>query len=92
MEYVSLCMRIVKPTLVEVAVRFVGSDLAETAVWRAAVVMNVAQPLDDRRKKPLVDVSRGEIGLSEIRLLVRVVELELERLRDLIICESIDQC
>ena len=79
-------------TLMQVPNRPVRRDLAETAVWRAAVVMNVAQPFDDRRKKPLVDVSRGEIGLSEIRLLVRVVELELERLRDLIICESIDQC
>ncbi len=75
-------------TLVEVAIPFVGRFLPEATVRRTAVVADITQPFDDRWEKPLVDVACGEIGLPEIRLLIRVIELQLRGLGQLIICNS----
>ena len=59
----------------QVAVVSVGRDFAEAAVRRTAVVVDVGQPFDDGRQKPLVDVACGEIGVPEVRFLIGIVEL-----------------
>ena len=72
-------------TLVEVSTSFVICGLPEAAVGRAAVVVDVAETLDDGGEETLVDPAGGEVCVAEVGSLVRVVELEVERLGDLII-------
>lgn len=69
----------------KIAILLIGSLLSESAVRRAAVVVSVTQPLDDGRQKTLVNVSRWEVGVAEVRLLIVVVQIELVRLCQLII-------
>ena len=73
----------------KVSTSFVICGLPEAAVGRAAVVVDVAETLDDGGQETLVDPAGGEVCVAEVGGLVRVVELEVERLGDLIICGMI---
>ena len=80
-----ICTRPWPLTLVQISVLLISRLLSEPAVRRAAVVVNVAQPLDDRRQKTLVNVSRREVRVAEIGVFIIVVQIELVRLCQLII-------
>lgn len=69
----------------KVAVRLVSGGFAIAAVWRAAVVVNVAELLCDSWKEPFVNVTGREIRLAEIRVFVTVVQVELEGLGHLVV-------
>ena len=72
-------------TLMKITVLLIRSLLSEPAVRRAAVVVNVTQPPDDRRQKALVNVTRWEVRVAEVRLLIVVVQIEFVRLCQLVI-------
>lgn len=57
----------------QVPIISIGGHLSKSAVWRTPVVVDIAERLHYGGKQALVDVSRGEARLPEIRLLVRVV-------------------
>lgn len=62
--------------------------LAHSTVRRCSVVVYVGMFFDDLRKHTLVNVPCREVGLAEIRFLVRIVQLELERFGHLVVCTT----
>ena len=73
----------------QVTVRLVCGRFAESAVWGTAVVEDIAELLDDRWEEPLVDVARRKVRLTEVRVLIIVIQLEFERLCDLVVWTSV---
>lgn len=71
--------------LVEISIPLVRRPFAIPTVRRAAMVVDVGVLLHDGREHPFIDVSRGEVGLAEIRLLVGVVQLEFGGFGELIV-------
>ena len=66
--------------LVDITVRFVTRWLAMATVRRAAVVVDVGVLRYNCWKNSFVDVTGREIGLPEVASLIRIVEVEVERL------------
>jgi len=52
------------------------------------VVMKIRMLLDDRGQDTFVNVAGGKVGLPKVRIFVAVVEVQLRRLRKLVICTS----
>lgn len=71
--------------LMQISMFLVRRRLAAAAVRRAAMVIDVRVFLDDGREDAFVDVTCGEVGLAEIRLLVGIVELELTGFGELVV-------
>lgn len=64
----------------DITVHLIGGLFTITAVRGTAVVMNAGVLRHYCRKNAFVDVSGGEVGLSEVARLIRVVEFKTQRL------------
>ena len=72
-----------------ISVGSISGGLAMPTVWRGPMVVNIRIFGDHFRQESFVDISGREISVAEVGSFVRVIELQLERLRDLIIWSGV---
>jgi hypothetical protein len=73
---------------VQITEGLICGGLSLAAVRRAAMIMDIRASLYNFWQKPFVNVACRKIGRSVIACFVRIVELETERLGQLVVCEA----
>lgn len=81
--------RVTWHTLVDIPQSPVRRRFAVPAVRRGAMIEDVGMCSDDLRKNAFIYITGRKIGLTEITCLISVIEFEIQRFRDLIICTGL---